>query len=311
MKRIRIKPTRGGKMARRLSALALWLVVPVLLSSCSVWTWMWTKESTDAMDPSDLLVEGDNSPESRAVKYDKDQVYPGTDIYYIGTGENKDKIIVIDAGHQLHANNELEPVGPGSVNMKEKVAQGATGVSTGQHEYELNLAVALLLRDELYARGYSVVMIRETDNVDISNKERAEIANKYAAAAYIRIHGNSFDDANVRGALTMCQTSDNPYPDCAAQYRESRLLSEAVLSAFCEATTRNQREIIETDGMTGINWSAVPSTIIEMGFMSNPTEDQHMSSAWFRRQAAEGIADGLDAYFKELQQLSEESETAQ
>lgn len=305
MKHTHTKYTHGRGRLGRWGVLAALLVLPVLLSSCSVWKWMWTKEPVESLGPSDLLVEGDNSLDARAVKYAKDQVYPGTDIYYIGTGDNKDKIIVIDAGHQLHANSELEPVGPGAESTKAKVTQGATGVETGQHEYELTLAVALLLRDELYARGYSVVMIRETDNVDISNKERAEIANKYAASAYIRIHGNSFTDSGVRGALTMCQTPDNPYPDCAAHYNESRLLSETVLSAFCEATSRDRREIIETDGMTGINWSAVPSTIVEMGFMSNPTEDRYMANMWFRRQAAEGIADGVDAYFRQLTEATE------
>ena len=51
------------------------------------------------------------------------------------------------------------------------------------------------------------------------------------------------------------------------------------------------------DTMTGINWSEVPVTIIELGFMSNPTEDQVMQDATMQNNMVQGIANGIDAYF--------------
>lgn len=290
--------------AGRLAVVAGLLILSLLLSSCSVWRWMWAEETVTPPEFSDLIIGADDTPYPNAVAYDPDETHTGTDIYYIGTGANKDYIIVIDAGHQAKANNEKEPIGPGSDIMKPKVSQGAEGEKTGS-EYAFNLSVALFLRDELYARGYSVVMIRETDDVDISNKERAEIANKYQAAAYVRIHANSSDNTEIKGALTMCPTAANPYPACAARYEESRLLSETVLDAFCEATSRDKREIIETDDMTGLNWANVPSTIVEMGFLSNPSEDSTMANIWFHRDAAEGIANGIDAYIKALPAIAD------
>ena len=62
--------------------------------------------------------------------------------------------IVIDAGHQLNADYGKEPVGPESTELKTRVSAGTTGVSTGIPEYELNLAVSLLLQQELTARLY-------------------------------------------------------------------------------------------------------------------------------------------------------------
>ena len=114
--------------------------------------------------------------------------------------------IVIDAGHQLNADYGKEPVGPGSTELKTRVSAGTTGVSTGIPEYELNLAVSLLLQQELTARGYTVVMTRTENDVSISNAERAQIANTQQAGAFIRVHANASESAAASGIMTICMT---------------------------------------------------------------------------------------------------------
>ena len=87
-------------------------------------------------------------------------------------------VIAIDAGHQEHGNFGQEPIGPGSSTMKTKVAGGTRGTTTGVPEYQLTLDISLKLRDLLEEKGYQVVMIRETNDVDITNSERAMVANE-------------------------------------------------------------------------------------------------------------------------------------
>jgi len=204
-------------------------------------------------------------------------------------------IIAIDPGHQAEGNFELEPIGPGASQSKAKVASGTRGVSTKVPEYKLTLEVSLKLRDELLARGYNVFMIRETNNVNISNRERAAMATEAGADIFVRIHADGSANSSVNGILTICPTSRNPY--ISQLYTQSRALSEDILNAMVAATGARKRGVSEVDNMSGINWSTIPVTIVEMGLMSNPTEDQLMQTEEYQRKLVIGIANGIEQYF--------------
>lgn len=219
-----------------------------------------------------------------------DEVKPQETLPVVGNS----RLIVIDAGHQLYGNNEQEPIGPGAKETKVKVTSGATGIVTGKLESLINLEVAFKLKDKLEASGYQVIMVRTSQDVNMSNSERAKIANENNAGAFIRIHCNSDNSSTVKGALTIAPSKSNQY--CSQIAEASQSLSKSVLDNICNETGAKNRGVMISDTMSGINWCQVPVTIVEMGFLSNQEEDQLLSDSSYQDKIVTGIVKGINKY---------------
>ena len=197
--------------------------------------------------------------------------------------------IGIDPGHQAHGNSAQEAVAPGSSETKAKVSSGTYGRFTGVPEYEVNLDVSLQLRDALEALGCEVYMTRETNDVDISNQERAIMMNELGVDLVLRIHCNGSTNKSAQGiGLYIRKTGTNADACMRA--------AEALLPAMVEATGAESDGIFRRDTYTGLNWSEVPSILVEMGFMTNEEEDYKLNDPAYQQLLVQGMVEGICAY---------------
>lgn len=275
----------------------LWIMITLCLCSCSNATE--TNQAIgqkDRQDKQSTIVQLENSVFSQleniaitgsAVQEEaneKEQI----------TSALTGKIICIDAGHQQNGSSKQEAVGPGSSETKARVSSGTRGVATGKYEYELNLEVALKLKTALEEKGAVVHMVRETNDVNISNKERAELANTVNADLSLRLHADGSDNSSARG-FSVLVPSGQYVSDTVIS--ESYAIAEDIEQYLSQGVPIKSRGIVRRSDLTGFNWSTVPAVLVEMGFMSNPEEDKLLSSEDFQETFVTALVKGLEAYY--------------
>ena len=205
------------------------------------------------------------------------------------------KTVCIDPGHQFTPNSEQEPVAPGSMDTKDKATKGSMGVVSGLAEYELTLIIAQKVEKKLKEKGYDVIMTRNTNEANISNVERAEMANNANVGAFVRIHADGSDNPNDHGAMAICQTASNS--NNGDKHVQSLDLATKVLDGVVAATGCDRERVWETDSLITINWAKVPVTVIEVGYMTNAQDDAKMATDEYREKIADGIVNGIDNYY--------------
>ena len=178
--------------------------------------------------------------------------------------------------------------------MKAKVSDGTAGVVTGVPESQLVLAVSLKLADALRARGIQVVMTRTSQNVNLSNIQRAQIANQAHADLFVRVHADGSEDQSVHGIHVLYPASIKGWTDdiAAASKRAAQLAQNDLVAA----TGAEDRGIDERSDMTGFNWSDVPVILPEIGFMSNPSEDRLLETAAYQDKIVAGLTKAILAF---------------
>lgn len=179
-------------------------------------------------------------------------------------------------------------------------AQGAAGTV----EKDVNLPIALKVRDLLSLFGLEVIMTRESDistcdeqsgglaaqkTSDILN--RFELIQAHPEATFISIHQNKFPDGTQFGA----QMFYGP------RNEESPLLAGILQQNFREMLQpENERQVKEaTDSVYLLYHSPVPSVLIECGFLSNPEEEAHLREDGYQNRIAFVIAASVLEYLQQ------------
>lgn len=205
-------------------------------------------------------------------------------------------LVVIDPGHQQKANLNLEPIGPGATTQKYKVTDGTTGVVTKKREAVLVLEMAFVLKEKLEAKGIQVLMTRTSQDVDISNKERATFANDHKANLFLRLHADGSENPNQSGFAVLTPAEGSSYTK--EIYAESLQISQTIVNKMRENQQVEVNGIKFRDDLSGFNWSQVPGVLLELGFMSNPEEDKKLSDSQYVNSLLQSVTDSVEAYRK-------------
>jgi N-acetylmuramoyl-L-alanine amidase len=204
------------------------------------------------------------------------------------------RVVCIDPGHQAHANTTQEPIGPGATETKYCVSGGTRGEVAGP-ESGVNLDVALRLHDILTSHGVLVVMTRTTQDVDLCNSERADIANRANADLFIRLHCNA---GSSHSCFTLHPEKIEGWTDDI--YDASLRAANIVQTAFAKHTGIPDAGLRPRSDISGFNYSDVPVILPEMLHMQNADDDQRAADPAFRQVMAEGLALGVLEYLSSL-----------
>ena len=155
-------------------------------------------------------------------------------------------------------------------------------------ESDVNLGVALKVRDILEANGVKVLMSRETDKtVDLVS--RPKDANNKQATLFVSVHTNSFVADTAYGIETWGTLE---YSATYAGVTDKNLATN-IQNAVIKNTGGYNRGVKDSTGLAVLRHSIMPSVLIEVGFISNTDERELMFTESYRDKLAEGIAQGI------------------
>ena len=215
------------------------------------------------------------------------------------------KVIVIDAGHGGH-----DP--------------GAAGQNA--HEKDLTLAAAKALRDRLEREGRYKVVLTRSDDTYVALEDRVRIARRANADLFISLHADSGTTPDLKGA-TVYTLSEQGTTRAAKQVFEkadwmsmqlpgSDAQVNRILLDLTQRETRNRSSVFAETLLDRIADKApllrrshrdagfmvllapdVPAVLLEMGFITNPTDERRLADGGDRRRLMDGVAQAIDTYF--------------
>ena len=222
---------------------------------------------------------------------------------YKASGNRKNKVVCVNAGHGTSGGSSVKTLSHPDSTPKVTGGTTAAGQVTsiavsggmtfadGTSEASVTLAMAKVLKNELLSRGYDVLMIRESDDVQLDNIARTVIANNNADC-HLALHWDS--TSSNKGAFYMSVPNVASYramEPVASNWQKHHRLGDSVISGLRGVGTKIfSNGSLEMD-LTQTSYSTIPSIDIELGDKASSHDESVL------KNHAKGIADGLDAFF--------------
>lgn len=182
-------------------------------------------------------------------------------------------LVIVDAGHGGQD--------PGKIGVNEAL------------EKDVNLSIAIYLKEYLEKRDVQVLMTREDGERLVNSqsgdlKERVKLINENSPDLTVSIHQNSYHEASVHGAQAFYFTHS----------KEAKTAAEIIQKAIKTADTEGTREAKANDTYYLLKKTEVPVVIMECGFLSNYEESKKLVTEEYQKELAEAIADGVMEYLE-------------
>ena len=210
------------------------------------------------------------------------------------------KTVYIAAGHQSGGNiTKTSKIAPTS---NEESSTGATSGAvshvSGKAEYELALQISKATQSELEGRGYTVKMLRTTNECTLNNAERAVDANESGADIAIIIHCDDAEGAGDGPFAVVPNSQSKGFLDETDNrlYDEIMKLSDCVVSETRLAVGKGNRSN-SAQCLPQINWTEIPLAYLECGNFMVESDDKDLNDPDYHKKLATGIANGIDEYF--------------
>ncbi len=225
-------------------------------------------------------------------------------LYHTNNEEPKGIVVCVNAGHGTEGGSSVKT--PCHPDQTPKVTGGSTGAGAytaaavsagttfldGTPEAKVTLAAAKKLRSMLLARGYDVLMIRDSDDVQLDNIARTVMANNLADC-HIALHWDSTE--NDKGAFFIGVPDINSYramEPVASHWTGHEALGECLIEGL-----RSNEIKIYSDGrmamdLTQTSYSTIPSVDIELGDRASGRSGRRLE------ELADGLVMGIDLFFE-------------
>jgi len=166
------------------------------------------------------------------------------------------------------------------------IDEGCT--ATGVKEKDVNLQIAMLVKEKLEELGFRVMLTRQEDTY-LAKEDRVRLANDAKADAFVSIHQNTFEDAGISGMET--------WYDGTCLKRDNERLAQLVHMQTLKSTGAQERELRGDADFHVTSMTQMPACLIETGFLSSEQEKNQLLSSEYQEQIAEGIVNGIDLFF--------------